>query len=163
MTRDWVFYVPWVYISLQVLILMIISVIGVEYVRTEFLSHKSKQVPQELQININKSGTNDKEIESEQEQKETTDISKRKKSENGTRSTHKSFCKSWLKIVWKMRSVYCAFAAHVFGVLTLSTQYRDPTMWYSNELQYLREQFETQLLSLYNYDCAFVQKYPLFI
>ena len=29
-----------------------------------------------------------------------------------------SFCKLWFKIVWKMRSVYCALAVHVFDILT---------------------------------------------
>ena len=28
------------------------------------------------------------------------------------------FCKLWFKIVWKMRSVYCALAVHTFDVLT---------------------------------------------
>eukprot|EP01083_Nonionella_stella_P018467 51477_1 len=69
---------PWIYISIQGLITLIISVVGVSYVRNEYLS-------------------------------EITDSAEKSKY---------SFCKLWFRIVWKMRTVYCGLAVHVFDVLT---------------------------------------------
>eukprot|EP01083_Nonionella_stella_P314394 1132398_1 len=69
---------PWIYISIQGVITLIVSVLGVSYVRNEYLSAAT----------------------------------------NNDEKSKYSFCKLWFRIVWKMRSVYCSLAVHVFDVLT---------------------------------------------
>eukprot|EP01083_Nonionella_stella_P296284 1006598_1 len=69
---------PWIYIVIQGVITLTVSILGVSYVRNQYLS----------------AATN-----------------------NDDKSKY-SFCKLWFRIVWKMRSVYCSLAIHVFDVLT---------------------------------------------
>lgn len=51
MDANWIDYIPWIYASVQVLITLIISIMGVKYVRNEFLIQKCK-VDEQLQIAI---------------------------------------------------------------------------------------------------------------
>ena len=36
----------------------------------------------------------------------------------GDLTTKATFCKSWIKIVWKMRGVYSSFVVHIFDIAT---------------------------------------------
>ena len=51
----WIEYIPWVYAAIQGAITLTVSIIGVKYVRNEFLIQKNRaQQPMELQIDITK-------------------------------------------------------------------------------------------------------------
>ena len=53
MDEVWVDYVPWIYASIQATITLIVSIMGVIFVRKEFLLQKNRvQQPLELQINV---------------------------------------------------------------------------------------------------------------
>ena len=78
-----------------------------------------------MHINIQQKKTTNESKEEEEVTTEDTSLSPKTNTESIKEnekvvppSQYKSFCKSWFKIVWKMRSVYCAFAVHVFDVLT---------------------------------------------
>ena len=53
MESQWIDSIPWVYISIQGVITLIVSIMGVKYVRNEFLLQQNRvKKQQELQINI---------------------------------------------------------------------------------------------------------------
>eukprot|EP01084_Bolivina_argentea_P132876 234483_1 len=137
---DIVAYIPWIYASIQAIITLIVSIAGVKYVKYEFKKQKQKQEikqQQELQINvqqqkntndentafINNDQTKNKTQELEQTNSNTQEQEEMKEVQSSFDSnTHGMkkmwFCKLWFKIVWKMRSVYCSMAVHIFDVLT---------------------------------------------
>ena len=58
MVQSWIEYIPWVYASIQGIIILIVSIVGAKYVRHEFLSQKKRmEQQQELQINIQQPDT----------------------------------------------------------------------------------------------------------
>ena len=61
MDEVWVDYVPWIYASIQAAITLVVSIMGVIFVRKEFLLQKNRQQqPLELQINVvNKNSAED--------------------------------------------------------------------------------------------------------
>eukprot|EP01084_Bolivina_argentea_P122178 216536_1 len=140
MEQVWFDVIPWLYVSIQGMITLIVSILDVKYVRNAFLSQKNKLVQQtELQLTIQNKNTdeikNNTDIEQEIEQKEAPQISSNEPlteiepKENVSQLIQEeteqfksmgkiAFCKLWFKIVWKMRSVYCSLAVHVFDVLT---------------------------------------------
>eukprot|EP01083_Nonionella_stella_P315883 1142365_1 len=100
-----------IYISLNALITIIVSIIGAKYVRKEFLVQKEKANQQSMQITLHEQQTNDKDEPNTESPKEDPNPS--------IPAVNKmSFIKLWLKIVWKMRSVYISLAVHIFDVLT---------------------------------------------
>eukprot|EP01084_Bolivina_argentea_P259444 437760_1 len=97
MLDEFIAVLPWIYAIIQGIIIIIISISGVKYVRHEFTLQQQK-------VTYQKSQTTQTNVEETTNQYQM--ISKM------------NFCKLWFKIVWKMRSVYCAFVVHVFDVLT---------------------------------------------
>ena len=52
MTNDWIEYIPWVYISIQVSIALTVSIMGAKYVKNEYKQQKNKMQQIEMEINI---------------------------------------------------------------------------------------------------------------
>ena len=52
MTIFWTDYIPWVYISIQVSIALIVSIMGAKYVKNEYKRRKNKMQQMEKEINI---------------------------------------------------------------------------------------------------------------
>ena len=52
MEAVWIEYIPWVYASIQGLITLVISIVGVKFVRNEFLLQKSS-VKQHVELTVN--------------------------------------------------------------------------------------------------------------
>eukprot|EP01084_Bolivina_argentea_P310382 537086_1 len=103
-----------IYISFQVIVTIIVSIVGVNHVRKTTSSRHNNSSEMEIAI------------QPEYQTSEHHDADKNKiyhhphpdeqMDTNGYKKTE--FCQLWLKIVWKMRSVYCSFAVHVFDVIT---------------------------------------------
>ena len=59
--NHWIDYVPWIYASIQAIITLTVSIMGVKYVRNEFLLQKNRVLQQtqaEIQMNVLKSSDN---------------------------------------------------------------------------------------------------------
>eukprot|EP01083_Nonionella_stella_P292757 995783_1 len=120
-------YVPYVYISIQGILTLLVSIAGAKVVRNQFLAQKDQVKPHELQIEVQKqpkqTETADETSNEEKEQQTETKTQAESAPSSQHSEEYKSlskmhFCKLWFKIVWKMRSVYGAFAVHMFDVLT---------------------------------------------
>ena len=110
MANSWVDYVPWVYFSIQSTMSITVSIIGASYVRQAFLTQKAA-----------KNQTATKSDQTPDETKETEDIKieiELHEYLEKPKARQMSFFWLWLKIVWKMRSVYGSMAVHAFDVLT---------------------------------------------
>eukprot|EP01084_Bolivina_argentea_P174124 301611_1 len=136
---SWIDILPWIYISFQTIVTLIVSILGAKYIQNEFSLQKNR-AKQELQIkiqqqtnsdniNANKYNVDNKHTFIDDNKDTTEEIQKtndndhesteeKEESEKYAMVTKMGFCKLWFKMVWKMRSVYGSFAVHAFDTLT---------------------------------------------
>eukprot|EP01083_Nonionella_stella_P086203 239316_1 len=95
-----------VYVSIQVVVALFVSVIGAIHVRQSMQSKTSNTTEQKAQNDAEKTTADDAGIEI------TTD------DHDTEHKASKGFWKLWARTVWKMRSVYSSLAVHSFDVLT---------------------------------------------
>eukprot|EP01083_Nonionella_stella_P273327 927103_1 len=88
-----------IYVSIQVSIALFVSVFGAIHVRRSIQAHTASDASKQKAV------SDDTTI--------TVDIEGKT-----TNMKNKGFCELWVKIVWKMRSVYSSLAVHSFDVLT---------------------------------------------
>eukprot|EP01084_Bolivina_argentea_P224906 380191_1 len=96
-----------VYVSLNVFITLIVSILGVKYVREDAKIRRDKMATERAD-NLETQQPNTNDVEAEQ-----------KETDNNIEELNKmGFVKLWFKLVWKMRSCYMSLVVHVFDVLT---------------------------------------------
>eukprot|EP01084_Bolivina_argentea_P097960 176085_1 len=143
------------YVSINGLITLIVSIIGVTYIRTEFRLQKERE-NQSLQITINQTHeiNDDKNIQRiEHKKKEIEDQVDDNQNKNNInrhndemmRLSKMGFVKLWFKIVWKMRSVYVSLAVHIFDVLT---DFLVILQWWSLEEKEDIQHIDARIMSL---------------
>eukprot|EP01084_Bolivina_argentea_P258245 435298_1 len=113
------------YVSIQLSVAIIVSIMGAFHVRRCINEERTKNV----NINSGESGnietkTVDEvaiELKEYQLNADKTDVKSsgdEEKTNDATKKKQKGFCELWLKTVWKMRGVYGGLAVHSFDVLT---------------------------------------------
>eukprot|EP01083_Nonionella_stella_P083067 229502_1 len=104
-----------IYVSIQVSIALFVSVVGALHVRRSIQAYTSTE-PSNTKATpdaIDEPKDADNNPHSDTDTKITMNIE-----EETNNIKQKGFCGSWVKIVWKMRSVYSSLAVHSFDVLT---------------------------------------------
>eukprot|EP01083_Nonionella_stella_P086727 241106_1 len=106
-----------VYVSIQVTIALFVSVLGAVHVRRSIQAHtptKSSTTKASPGADEQKEAAENPPLDlADNINKITIDIEDETDNIN-----QKGFCELWVKIVWKMRSVYSSLAVHSFDVLT---------------------------------------------
>ena len=133
MANNWARYIPWIYVSIQVSITLIVSVIGAKFVKNEFKRQSDKMKKMQIQINIQQQTSDEKDEEIQQasnddsneatkndgiEDEKTMDEKKEDQMDKFKKLSKIGFCKLYFNTVWKLRSVYGSLAVHAFDVLT---------------------------------------------
>eukprot|EP01084_Bolivina_argentea_P280006 478766_1 len=126
MALDFADIIGIIYISFQGVVTLFISILGVIFVRRQFILEKNKINEMEMQIqthNVAKTEQNEendeKELENLQNDKKIDENKLEPDQQEQIKTISKmSLIKLWFKTVWKMRSVYTSFAVHVFDQLT---------------------------------------------
>eukprot|EP01083_Nonionella_stella_P147989 467791_1 len=104
-----------IYVSTQVTIALFVSVFGAVHVRRAIQEHISTE-PSKMRItpdDIDEQKDAGDNPSSDADTNITMDIE-----DKTNNMKQKGFCELWVKIVWKMRSVYSSLAVHCFDVLT---------------------------------------------
>eukprot|EP01084_Bolivina_argentea_P132877 234485_1 len=111
--------IPIVYISFQVVVLIAVSISGVLFIQNAFKQQNIiplKEYEQQLKIQQETHENNPKIVNVDVDTIESTE---HQNNEHSFETINKiTFCKLWIKITWKMRSVYGSFVVHTFDVLT---------------------------------------------
>eukprot|EP01083_Nonionella_stella_P095473 268071_1 len=112
-----------IYVTIQLSIALFVSVIGATHVRRSIQTHTPAKAP-----NSNIDGTpecsDDIDEQKETGSKPLSDVDTKmtmkidRQPDNIELLKHKGFCELWIKIAWKMRSVYSSLAVHSFDVAT---------------------------------------------
>eukprot|EP01083_Nonionella_stella_P126419 382626_1 len=103
-----------IYVSIQVSVALFVSIFGAIHVRRSIQAHTPKEAkPKTASDDTDEQKDAETNPSSDTDTKITVDIE-----EKIDNIKNKGFCELWVKIVWKMRSVYSSLAVHSFDVLT---------------------------------------------